>query len=147
MSGQDLHHQMISSQGISLKTSNGLYISQTIGQLSFTGSSSKKEHIIFQGFQQGVWSQYMIDVITDTNNVAVYPNPCSKLLNFSFSKAVLEPITITIHDVNGKVVYRATKKIAHKLLVLDLPQLSEAVYMVELTASNIRFNAKIIKKE
>lgn len=38
MYGQDLHHQMISSQGTSKVFGNGIYVSQTIGKQSVIGN-------------------------------------------------------------------------------------------------------------
>ena len=49
--GQVLHHQMISSQGASTKTPDGLIIMQTVGQQSLSGTAANKDYVIIQGFQ------------------------------------------------------------------------------------------------
>ena len=56
---QVLHHQMISSQGNSLKTANGMIIFQSIGQQSAVGNF-KKDYLVQQGFQQSLWGKYII---------------------------------------------------------------------------------------
>jgi hypothetical protein len=46
--GQNLHHQ-ISSIGTSVELYNGMYISQTIGQQSATGNSTKMDILLDKG--------------------------------------------------------------------------------------------------
>ncbi len=55
---QELHHQMLSSQGTSKELSNGIYVSQTIGQQSVIGNYTKDGKTYGQGYQQSVWSKY-----------------------------------------------------------------------------------------
>jgi hypothetical protein len=45
--GQNLHH--LSSQGTSVELYNGMYISQTIGQQSATGNSTKMDILLDKG--------------------------------------------------------------------------------------------------
>ena len=47
-----LHHQMLSSQGSTSKTNNGVMVTQTIGQQSAIGNFTNKGFDIGQGFQQ-----------------------------------------------------------------------------------------------
>lgn len=57
--GQDLHHQMLSAQGTTGVLSNGLYVSQTIGQQSVIGTYTVGGKTYGQGFQQSLWSKYI----------------------------------------------------------------------------------------
>ena len=59
MFGQDIQRQMISSQGNSIAVSNGMYVSQSIGQQSLTGTSQKNNLTISQGYQQSLWNNYI----------------------------------------------------------------------------------------
>ena len=56
--GQDLHHQMLSSQGKSTILRNGMLVSQTIGQQSVIGNHTN-EVTVGQGFQQSHWAKYV----------------------------------------------------------------------------------------
>ena len=49
---QELHHQALSAQGTSKELSNGMYVSQTIGQQSVIGNYTKDGKTYGQGFQQ-----------------------------------------------------------------------------------------------
>ena len=44
-----LHHQMLSSQGSTSKTTSGIVVTQTIGQQSVAGNYTSKDHQIGQG--------------------------------------------------------------------------------------------------
>ncbi|MFY9280865.1 MAG: hypothetical protein WAO92_02560, partial [Bacteroidia bacterium] len=55
---QQLHHQMISSQGVSTTTSSGLIVKQTVGQQSVSGNS-QGDVIVQQGFQQNYWQELL----------------------------------------------------------------------------------------
>lgn len=147
--GQVLHHQMISSQGISTKMPDGLTIKQTIGQQSITGSSSNKDYVVMQGFQQSYWSKYIasnkIDVIQGINTIA-FPNPFTETINFQFSKPVTEEISIFIFDILGRLVYEQRKKIDNDLLTLDLTKLPTSEYLVRLNTINLNYYTKIIKQ-
>jgi hypothetical protein len=56
---QELHHQMLSSQGTSKELSNGMYVSQTIGQQSVIGNYTRDGKTYGQGFQQSYWSKFI----------------------------------------------------------------------------------------
>lgn len=47
---------MLSSQGKSVIIANGMFVSQTIGQQSATGTY-KKGYVFVQGFQQSNWEK------------------------------------------------------------------------------------------
>ena len=47
-----LHHQMLSSQGATIKFSNGITVTQTIGQQSVIGNYNNQHVKLGQGFQQ-----------------------------------------------------------------------------------------------
>jgi len=53
---QQLHHQMISTQGTSIKTAAGLIVKQTVAQKSVTGNS-QDDIIVQKGFQQSYWQE------------------------------------------------------------------------------------------
>ena len=147
--GQTLHHQMLSSQGLSTKTTNGLLVKQTVGQQGITGSSTNKDYVVIQGYQQSLWAKYIasnkIDAVEGINAIA-YPNPFTQTINFQFSKPVADDITVSIFDILGRLVYEQKKKINNTILTIDLGSLPTSEYLVRLYTNNLNYYTKIIKQ-
>jgi hypothetical protein len=147
--GQVLHHQMLSSQGQSSKMPNGLVVKQTIGQQGITGSSTNKDYVVIQGFQQSYWSKYItsskIDVIQGISAIA-YPNPFIETINFQFSKPITDDISISIFDILGRLIYEQNKKMDNDILTVDLARLPTSEYLVRIKATNLNYYTKIIKQ-
>jgi hypothetical protein len=147
--GQILHHEMLSSQGISTKTSNGLIVRQTIGQQSLTGTSTNKDYVVMQGFQQSLWGKYIasnnIEAVEDIKTTT-YPNPFTETINFQFSKPVTDVISISIFDVLGRLIYEQKKKAVNNVLTIDLASLPTSEYLVRLNTTKLNYYTKIIKQ-
>lgn len=146
--GQVLHHQMLSSQGISTKTPDGLIIRQTVGQQSLTGTSGNKEYVVMQGYQQSLWGTYIASNHVDAIEgiaTTTYPNPFTQNINFQFSKPVTDAISISVFDVMGRLVYEQDKKAVNNILSIDLSGLPTSEYLIRLRAANLNFYTKIIK--
>jgi hypothetical protein len=140
---------MLSSQGNSTKKANGLVVKQTVGQQSTTGSSSNKNYVLMQGFQQSLWSKYIasnkIETPEDIKTIT-YPNPFTENVNFQFSKPMTDVISIYIFDILGRLVYEQKKKADSTILTIDLTTLSSSEYLVRLSTTNLNYYTKIIKK-
>jgi hypothetical protein len=136
---------MISSQGISTKTANGVFFSQSIGQQSVIGGF-KCGYYISQGFQQRHWKELMNNNSLMIISTMIYPNPFNSIINFKFSKPILKPIEISIFDVSGRLVYNSTNSITNNLLVLDLQNLAQGTYFVNLKSLNYFHYSQIIKQ-
>jgi hypothetical protein len=141
--GQVLHHQMISSQGMSKKM-RGLIVSQTIGQQSIIGTSSN-DYVVVQGFQQSVWGKFIASNIIDDIKTTTYPNPFVQTVRFEFSKPILELITVNVFNLSGHLIFEEKKNSMNNILTIDLPGLPSSEYLVRLTAPNFNYYAKIIK--
>jgi len=147
--GQILHHQMISSQGASIKVVDGLMISQTIGQQSITGSSSNKDYVVIQGFQQSLWAKYIATNKTDSLEqiiIITYPNPFIETVNFQFSKSITDFVSISVFDILGRLVYEHKVKAENSILSIDLGRLRSSEYIVRLNTINFNYYTKIIKQ-
>ncbi len=142
--GQQLHHQMLSSQGGSSVTSNGYSVRYTVGQQSVTGTSTTG-YVVQQGFQQSNWgrilSQNTISVVT-----TVYPNPFVDLVKFSFSSSPGSTIDVLVFDILGRLVHSESVQNDSNLISLDLKKLSSAEYLVKLSSGSYIHSAKIIKQ-
>ena len=141
---QQLHHEMISSQGGSVTTSNGQLVRYSVGQQSVTGTSSNG-YVVQQGFQQSNWAKILeqntISIVT-----TVYPNPFVNEVNFLFSTSPGEKISAYVFDVLGRLVYSEDIKNENNSIKLSLVHLSTADYLVRLTSDKFVHSAKIIKK-
>lgn len=147
--GQVLHHQMISSQGLSGKTTNGLILHQTIGQQSVTGTSITNNYVVMQGFQQSFWGQYLASNVIDSNEdikTTTYPNPFTQTIHFQFSKPVTDAISIYIFDVLGRLIYEQNIKAVNDILSIDLSWLPTSEYLIRLRTESLNYYTKIIKK-
>ena len=142
--GQVLHHQMISSQGITTKTNNGYTISQTIGQQSTTGNSDKGT-IVVQGFQQSLWGSYIALNEISKITVKTFPNPFDDWINFQFSTPIENEIAIYVFDISGRLDYNKKTKIDTTTLTINLAHLPRSQYLVQLQANNSIYYSKIIK--
>ena len=142
---QVLHHQMLSSQGSSLKTSNGYIILQSIGQQSAVGNFNK-DYLVQQGFQQSLWGKYLVSNSDLKNTVTIYHNPFFSMVNFKFFQQIKDVIQIDVFDLNGKLVYKGTKNNSNELINIDLVHLTLGSYLVRLTSKNFICYNKIIKQ-
>ncbi len=143
---QDIHHQMVSAQGISKTLPNGMFISQTIGQQSVIGNFTNNGYTFGQGFQQSVWSKY---IHSNSNNVITtitYPNPFISSINFQFSQVINETISVSIFDIRGRLVFTQNKQAINTILTIELPNLASSNYLVHLTTSNYNYFTQILKQ-
>lgn len=146
--GQVLHHQMLSSQGVTTKTPDGLIVRQTIGQQSLTGTSGTKEYVVMQGFQQSLWGKYIASnhMAIDDIETTTYPNPFTETINFRFSKPITDDMTISVFDLSGRLIYEQKKKPVNSILSIDLAKVPTSEYLIRLSTTTFKFYAKIIKQ-
>ena len=143
---QELRHQMLSAQGASKELSNGMYVSQTVGQQSVIGNYTKDGKTYGQGYQQSVWSKY---ISTNTNNnitTVTYPNPFISTINFQFSQTIKEPISVSVFDIRGRLIFNQEKQASGNILTIDLPNLASSNYLVRLSTSNYTYYTQILKQ-
>lgn len=142
--GQVLHHEMISSQGATQKTTNGLIVKQTIGQKTLTGTSGSK-YIVMQGFQQSAWGKYISSNAPEGIRTTTYPNPFVEAVNFQFSQVIAELITINIYDLSGRLIFEQKNKLNDTILTINLARLPSSEYLVRLQTTKFSYYTKIIK--
>ncbi len=143
---QELHHQMLSAQGTSKTLPNGIFVSQTIGQQSVIGNYTKDGKTYGQGYQQSVWCKY---ISTNTNNAittVTYPNPFISTINFQFSQAIKEPISVSVFDIRGRLIFNQEKQASGNILTIDLPNLASSNYLVRLSTPNYTYYTQILKQ-
>jgi hypothetical protein len=144
--GQNLHHQMQSSQGSSIQLPNGVYVSQTIGQQSVIGNHNKDDILVGQGYQQSNWYKFVSSNENNVISTVVYPNPFVDVINFRFSEVIQGPINVLVFDINGRIVLQLDKLTDQNILTIDMPNLPEAQFLVKLSTPNFTYHTQIIKK-
>lgn len=145
--GQDIQRQMISSQGNSIAVSNGMYVSQSIGQQSLTGTSQKNNLTISQGYQQSLWNTYIKKNNISLISTKTYPNPFHNIVYFEFSKPIHTSIQITLFDITGRIVFQETKKANETILSISNLNLPSATYLVHLSSDKLNYYTKIIQSK
>ena len=142
--GQQMHHQMLSSQGGSNLLTSGVLIKQTIGQQSLIGNFRNTSFIVSQGFQQSNKVATAVPEIISISTIT-YPNPIIDKVNFRFSSTVLGPIKITIFDTMGRLIYSKEKIPIDNLLTIDNLSFSQGEYIVRLSAKNYHYTTNLLK--
>lgn len=87
-----------------------------------------------------------VEEFTALNGMSVYPVPAQEQVSFAFSAATTDAISITITDVNGKVVRtsQATAASAGIVFTMDLTGLDAGAYFYTVTTGEQQGNGKII---
>lgn len=144
--GQVLQRQTIAAQGGSVKTKNGIVVTQSVGQQSTIGNYNYPNLRLGQGFQQ---SKTAAKKNTEIESISTFfsPNPFDTQITFTFSKEIKNPIKVLISDLSGKVIYNTQQNGNQNKLLLDNLNFSSGVYLVQLTAHNFNFTAKILKNK
>ena len=145
VNAQKLHHQMLSAQASSVKTSNGKMVKQTIGQLSVVGNSQNKKIAFSQGFQQSNTRKVAPSSVKSLIVTTLYPNPISDFINFKFSASIKGPIKIAFFDLLGRKVFSTEKEAIQNNISLKDIDLPQGEYIVKLNALNYEYTTKTLK--
>ena len=143
--GQQMHHQMLSSQGGSNLLTSGVLIKQTIGQQSIVGNYKFPGAIVGQGFQQSLISKSVLNSFRNEITTITYPNPFVGTIYFQFSNLVDEEISVLIYDIHGRMLLEKETKVNNGLLSIDLSTLANAAYLVRFSTRSATCYCKIIK--
>ncbi|NRA93414.1 MAG: T9SS type A sorting domain-containing protein, partial [Psychroserpens sp.] len=77
------------------------------------------------------------------NSVKVYPNPTTNTLNISSNNSYGK-VTLRLVDINGRTVLETTRDFDAKI-ELDLSQLNDGIYILNINGSDFDYNTKVIK--
>jgi hypothetical protein len=129
------------SSQLIITNKSSYFISQSIGQSSVIGTS----RVIRQGFQQPP-TLFIIEQSGSKNEylASVYPNPFSHAISVAFEKEVTKDITISIHDINGRMVHHQNYSPA-QLIKFSLQDIANGSYIIHVLIGPSRFTTSIIK--
>ena len=142
---QELHHEIISSQGKNVELDSGIYVTQTIGQHSIA-SYSMDNLTVQQGYQQSFWNSLINNNEEYSMDITFYPNPTIDYVNFNFSNLESSDLNVLVFDYAGRVLITTKIDIENYKTKLDLSSLPSGSYLIYLNTNKFNYHTKIIKK-
>lgn len=142
---QELHHEIISSQGKNVELDSGVYVTQTIGQHSIA-SYSMDNLTVQQGYQQSFWNSLINSNEEFNTEITFYPNPTIDYVNFNFSNLEYSDLNVLVFDYAGRVLITTKIDIENYKTKLDLSSLPSGSYLIYLNTNKFNYHTKIIKK-
>jgi hypothetical protein len=135
----------ISGSSNAVANSNGNYIvSQSVGQASVIGTTTKNGYTLRQGYQQPPESFKKGAINNTALNTKVYPNPFKELITIAFREAIHTDVQVSLFDVSGRRLYMETFKAAQGLQISLFPD-SNGIYFLNISANQKKFSTKLIK--
>jgi hypothetical protein len=128
--------EVVSSGGEQFSNAEGSF-TFTIGEPvieTFTGT----ENILTQGFQQNYEAILSVSSIPFSNIFSIYPNPFNDVLIIDYSKTTDKAITVSLQDLNGKVIMTKiySSLSPNNSIELLLSDLSDGLYLLNIIISN-----------
>ena len=119
-------------------------VQQSVGQASVIGNHTVQDFTVLQGFIQ---PPIKIEGVLDEDNslqAVVFPNPFSSNVEVRFSEEIDAPLSITLYDISGRVVFSKEMAPAREIQ-LDFDFLSSASYLLFISQAKKQFTATLIK--
>lgn len=124
----------ISSGGGIMSNANAK-LSFTIGEV-VTGNIANASSKLTQGFQQNwIVSTGITENIKD-NNILVYPNPASDIINIKFEKEIYAKAIIELLDINGKVLLMQNVADNKAEIQINLSNYSDDIYFIKVSSQH-----------
>jgi hypothetical protein len=138
---------MLSSQGVSKFIENGMFVSQTIAQLSVTGVFNTTLLRGIQGYQHPFLSSPQFIQKSITKPPYTYPNPFSSSFRINIPGARLgDEVSIVVYDLNGKQLYSYKYFFSATDYLLNLEYLPSGSYLLSVSYHGNVFALQLIKQ-
>lgn len=141
---QQISRNTISVLGNSTATTNGYYVSQSVGQLSIIGFTEMFNKSIIQGYQQPPGVKFL-DLSLEQETLQIFPIPVSDELNLLFSMSMEGICTVELFDPLGRLVVSKECIISDYKSSISLINLATSTYIVKITKNTTSFYETIIK--
>jgi len=109
---------------------------------------SNGDTIWLLGFAFISYTEVGINEVTknETENVIIYPNPASEIVNIEFKKSLTDKVEVQLFDISGKLLFK--QEIINKdKIEIDISHLKSGVYIIEIDYENgFSKRHKLIKK-
>jgi hypothetical protein len=101
------------------------------------------------GLANLILSGFNTDLVSETNDIDIYPNPFYDELKIVYNSADTQQVSIEIHDINGKLVYSKQNIKRNSGLnyfkITNLEDLHRGVYFLKISSDVIIVSKKIVK--
>ena len=84
--------------------------------------------------------------VQNANQVNVYPNPASSVLNIGFAYAPAGKVTIKVISIIGSEIFSQTYNQMGTNIALDISKYESGAYLVQITTDNLSEIKKIVKQ-
>lgn len=74
--------------------------------------------------------------------LSIFPNPANETVTINIDKNTQSPVTISIHDINGKVV--STETITSEQNTIDVSHFNKGIYLVHIYSKSGRTTCKMV---
>jgi hypothetical protein len=143
--GQSLRNQSIGAMGSSTNTaSGGLYLQQSVGQSSVTGTFATSSTYLSQGFLRGIVGP-SLELLPPFAAIA-FPNAFADQLRLRFTTDHSDATQVQLYDSQGRKVYEQLHQPLDREIELQLPSLAAGIYLVQLTSGQRHTQIRVIKK-
>jgi hypothetical protein len=144
LNAQTLSPMTISSSG-GFFSAGSNSLSFTVAEMTMVQSFIQPTNMLTQGFQQP--EQLTTDIEENEamlGEVSIYPNPSNGQVNISYNAKTDGDYQIKIFDMLGQVVFAETHGtgIGLNTITLNLDQLGQGIYLLELSSGNIKEKQK-----
>ena len=121
-------------------------VSQSIGQASVIGTYKIDDYALLQGYQQPFIAVNLIETPPENNlNATVFPNPFQQSIKIAFDELITDDINILLSDIMGRIII-SKKFPASQLINLQLANIPDGIYVINIKVENKQFIAKITKQ-
>ncbi len=82
----------------------------------------------------------------NTSSINVYPNPATSILNIEWTNMPGKTATVVIADITNRIVWKGymENSAGKGVLELNLPDLSDGVYMLSVSTTAVHYTKKIV---
>lgn len=141
-----LHHHSIGSSSGSAVISSNVFISNSLGQFSISGSQKNGNSIFLQGFQQFISSfNPKINSEEDTPDILLYPNPFISRIQIILPE-ILSNFKIAISNSSGTNVFTKEINTPTKTFEITPRYLPTGSYVLSINTGNVNYQKIILKR-
>ncbi|MBR9914563.1 MAG: T9SS type A sorting domain-containing protein [Algicola sp.] len=145
---QTLKRQSLGIQGsthIVYANAKSYYIQESIGQRSVIRTYDTNNYSLRQGFLQPIDASLLSENLDDKLLGYFYPNPFVDHVNVQFQEPVFDVITVTVHDILGRLVYEKRFD-PSQTIIIDFGDLSSGSYLFRLQMRTEIMMAKLVRR-
>jgi hypothetical protein len=112
---------------------------------SFTVDQSVPASVDPNRFQLNFENTTFSNADFQLSGIEVYPNPVDEVVNIDLSQFTGEVNGLKIFNITGKKVYEKSVSSGHSILDINMGQLADGVYVLQIYTNQGQYQQKLIK--